>query len=273
MIRTSFLALYVALLPLLSRADAPKPAELISVQEGTLPLVLTAPHGGTKDVPGVTAKREGKDVTSKFVTAMDTNTDQLAAKIAAGVEKRLGAKPHLIVAKFARKYVDANRAATDAYESPAAAPVYEAYHAAIKKACDQVVSQYGRGFLIDVHGQAAVPGSILRGTGNGQTDKALVAKFGRDAITGPNSVLGFLEKSHGYSIFPPAADETSPEDKRYNGGHTVRTYGSGSGGKIDALQMEFGGSLRTKDKLDQTADDVADAIAAFVKEYLPKEKK
>src|SRR5689334_19279043 len=132
MIRTLFFAICVVSL---TRADTPKSTDLIIVQEGTLPLILTAPHGGTRDVPGVTAKREGKDVTSKFVTAMDTNTDQLAMKIAAGVEKRLGAKPHLIIAKFARKYVDANRAPEDAYESPAAAPVYEAYHGAIRKAC------------------------------------------------------------------------------------------------------------------------------------------
>src|SRR5690348_11617781 len=104
MIRITFAALCLALFPLLGRADAAKTADLIIVQEGTLPLVITAPHGGTRDVPGVTAKREGKDVTSKFVTAMDTNTDQLAMKIATGVEKRLGAKPHLVIAKFARKY-------------------------------------------------------------------------------------------------------------------------------------------------------------------------
>jgi N-formylglutamate amidohydrolase len=154
-------------------------------------------------VPGVTAKREGKDVTTKFVTQMDANTDQLAQKIAAGLEKKLGGKPHLIVAKFARKYVDANRPASDAYESPEAAPTYEAYHAAVKAACEKVLAQYGRGFLIDVHGQASVPGSILRGTQNGQTDKALIEKYGRDAIAGPNSVLGFLEKSRGYTVFPP----------------------------------------------------------------------
>jgi hypothetical protein len=53
----------------------------------------------------------------------------------------------------------------------------------------------------------------------------------------------------------------------------VRTYGSGNGGKIDALQMEFGSSLRTKDKLDQTAKDATDAIEAFAEAYLPKQGK
>ena len=135
------------------------------------------------------------------------------------------------------------------------------------------MAKYGRAFLIDVHGQSAIPGSIVRGTANGQTVKALNEKFGRDAIAGPNSVLGFLEKSRNYTIVPPSADEAAPEDKRYGGGHTVRTYGSGNGGKVDALQMEFGSALRTKDRLDQTATDAADAIAAFAKAYLPADKK
>src|SRR2546425_6117621 len=104
MIRAALLAFVLSLLAFVARAAEPttKPADLMLVQQGTLPLILTAPHGGKMAVPGVTAIREGKNVSTRFVTAPDMSTDVLAQKIAAGVEKRLGAKPHLIVARFAR---------------------------------------------------------------------------------------------------------------------------------------------------------------------------
>src|SRR5258706_367118 len=75
---------------------------------------------------------------SRFVVVRDDNTDLLAERLAVAIEKRMKGKPYLVVARFARKYVDVNRPAADAYESPAAAPTYEAYHAALKDACDRV---------------------------------------------------------------------------------------------------------------------------------------
>ena len=52
----------------------------------------------------------------QFATGRDNNTDELAETIAVQLEKRLNAKPFLVVARIERKYLDANRPTESAYE-------------------------------------------------------------------------------------------------------------------------------------------------------------
>ena len=81
--------------------------KLLTVWAGMLPIILSAPHGGRQSIPGVPA-RSGTGVI-QFATGRDNNTDELAEKIAIRLEKRLNAKPFLVVARVERKYLDANR--------------------------------------------------------------------------------------------------------------------------------------------------------------------
>ena len=62
--------------------------DLVHIERGTLPLVLSAPHGGRALVPGVPprTKREGKPYDAKFVTVRDTRSDRLALLIADALE-------------------------------------------------------------------------------------------------------------------------------------------------------------------------------------------
>src|SRR5271163_2865360 len=84
-----------------------KPEDLVIVRDGTIPIILSAPHGGRMAIPNA-ALRVGNGV-DKFQTVRDDHTDELAEKIAANLEKKLGGKPYIIIAKFERKYADANR--------------------------------------------------------------------------------------------------------------------------------------------------------------------
>src|SRR5947208_318345 len=83
----------------------------VVVQKGTLPIILSAPHGGTLALAKVPERKGGEGV-AQFVTVRDVNTDLLATKLAEAVSKQLPGKPYLVVAKFSRKYIDANRPAT-----------------------------------------------------------------------------------------------------------------------------------------------------------------
>jgi N-formylglutamate amidohydrolase len=242
--------------------------KLLLVKKGTLPIILSAPHGGRTPIPGVPV-REGKGV-DKFVTGADTDTDHLAEKLAAAIRKELGGEPYMVVAQFQRRNVDANRPPEQAYESEKAKPVYDAYHKAVKDACDDVRKQWGRGFLIDIHGQAGEKDTIFRGTAGRKSLKDLETRFGMKAVNGPNSIFGALEKK-GYKIFPPGTSDEA-EDKRYSGGFITSHYGSSNGTAIDSIQMEFGTNLRKKEAIDKTAADTAAAIKLFAKEYLPLEK-
>jgi N-formylglutamate amidohydrolase len=205
----------------------------------------------------------------QFATGRDNNTDELAAKTASKLEERFGVKPFLIVALFERKYLDVNRPPSGAYESHQAKPYYDSYHRALRTACDHVRRKWGRGLLLDIHGQGSHGDTIYRGTHNGRTVMSLIDRFGRAALSGAAGMFGHLAQI-GYRVFPP--DDKLHEEERYTGGYIIRTYGSHQINGIDAIQLEIGTDLRRRGVLDRTAADLAQAIAVFAQEYLPSVK-
>ena len=239
-----------------------KPADWLIVSMGTLPIIIAAPHGGREPIPGI-AVRRGAGV-PQFATQRDNNTTELAETFVARLGASVGAKPFLVVARFERKYVDANRPQAAAFESPEAKPYYDAYHAAMAAAVAEVRSRWGGGLLLDIHGQGAEPDMIFRGTDNGRSVTALERRFGKAALTGPLSILGHM-RAKGYAVEPGADDR----ERRYTGGYTTRTYGSHAQDGIDAIQLEFGTNLRAKASLERTANDLAHAVDLFIKSYLP----
>jgi N-formylglutamate amidohydrolase len=135
------------------------PADLVLAQPGTLPIILTAPHGGREAIPSVEPRR-AEDKTSRkwggFKTGGDANTDVLAECIATEITQLTGRAPYLVVVKFQRKYVDANRPPELALEDPRARPYYDYYHQSVRRFIDEVRNGYPAGLLIDVHGQSKV---------------------------------------------------------------------------------------------------------------------
>ncbi len=237
----------------------------VTAESGHLPIIITAPHGGRDGIAGV-APREGKGV-RQFNRKTDTNTARVAEELADALERKLGRRPYVVIARFQRKYIDANRPAKDAYESPDAKAVYDAYHAAIASARGDVAARWGRGALLDVHGQAMIPDAVIRGTQNGRTISALIERSGRAALTGERGLFGQLAR-HGLKVVPPVGSEDL-EPAGYNGGFTVRTYGSADEHSVDAFQLELGRGLRETKVISDTAEKLAGAIADFARESLP----
>lgn len=252
--------------------DAPKPEDFVTVQKGTLPIIISAPHGGKKKVPDV-PERTGKGISANFHTVRDENTAELTEKFVAELEKLLDGKPWVVIARFERKYLDVNRTREESYESEKAKPYYDAYHDALATACKAVKEKFGRGILLDIHGNAVYPAQICRGTQNLKTVTLLKERDGMAAIRGKNSVLGRMEKL-GYKVLPSGdSDDKTKEESKYTGGHIVGTYGSHTKFCIDAIQLEFGTYLRDKEKYPTTAKDLADAVRTFYDMYLKDEKK
>ena len=255
-------ALFVVAIPSL----AAEPERFILAKPGSIPIILSAPHGGRTALPDVPPRANGG--TADFNTVRDENTAELAELIAKEVERRIHAMPYLVIAHFERRFVDVNRSEQMGVESEKAKPYYEAYHRALSSDVKEVSKKWDHGLLLDIHGQGKRPGELARGTNDGQTVESLLKRFGPKALTGPKSLLGAFE-GMGYSIFPPSSsDET--EDKRFIGGHTVRTYGSHQRMGIDAIQLEFGTDLRDKAKLAKTASAMAESIEIFCRAYLPE---
>lgn len=249
--------------------EEPKKAEEpVSVQKGTLPIIVSAPHGGKIPLPDV-PERIGLDV-KMFAKVRDTNTDLLAEKFIAAIEKQLGGKVWFVIARCERRFVDFNRPREGAYENDKAKPAYDAYHTALDSACKAVKEKHGSGLLLDIHGQGAFEGQICRGTQNGKSVSLLVQRHGRAALTGKNSVLGQMERA-GFKILPACdAAEDVKEEAKFNGGFMVQNYGSHTGYGIDVLQLEFGTHLRERAAYPKTAAALADAVAVFHDAYLKK---
>jgi N-formylglutamate amidohydrolase len=270
-------ALFVAALalvsasPLPASAEAMTPATLVLVQSGTMPIVLTAPHGGRQAVPGIPPRNiEGKPKGgSGYETGADVDTDILVQGLAREIRRLTGKDVYLVMAKFQRKFIDANRPPKISFDSPGAEPYYQYYHRAIRGLVDEIRKNYSTGLLIDVHGQGRFPDAIVRGTHNGRSVAKLLDRAGFAAITGPKGLFGRLE-IHGFTVFPsndvpPRGDS---ENAGFNGGYTVGLYGSERTDGIDAVQFEFGTRYRLKGEIDATIGRAAASIVEFYEAYL-----
>jgi hypothetical protein len=120
---------------------------------------------------------------------------------------------------------------------------------------------------MDLHGQATFRESLVRGTRDGQTVSRLIARHGKAALVGPDSVFGGLE-ARGYQVVPPGATPDAPEPRAFRGGFIVATYGSHHENGIDAIQS------RSAQPCAPTARDVtgspralAESVAAFRVRY------
>lgn len=246
----------LALLYLATRSD-----DLVEIQQGDLPIVLTAPHGGTQAIPD-SPERSHKEF-PQFVTVLDTRTDELARQTAKEIEKLFGKKPWVVIAKFSRKYVDVNRPIEYGAESEPAKAQYKLYHEAVQKASDKIHEKFGSGVLLDIHGQGADKEVVFRGTQNLKTVKGISDV----QLFGPNSILGSLE-AQGFKIFPAIKDAHDKENPKFNGGYTVQTYGLNQPKGLLAIQLEFGANYRTTKAIPDTASKIAKALDQYAKLFL-----
>ena len=242
----------LALAPGLARAyDA---AGMVVSSTGALPLILTVPHDGAEFLGLVPVRKTGALV-------RDIGTRELAERVADRLEARTGKRPYLVVARFSRKYLDANRPEAQAMESADALPAYRAYHDTIGRFVAQVKAAFpGGALLLDVHGQGQEPGTTFRGTRAGLTATSLLGRFGPAALQGEHSIIGVLA-AKGYTVHPAPGTASLQEDPRYAGGYTVFHYGSQNPQGIDAIQFEFGKQHRDNARL---PDDLAEALIVFM---------
>lgn len=248
------------------------PADFVDVRAGDLPIIISAPHGGELAIPGVPVRTgDGlKKGPSGFFAGRDVNTELLAAATIKAIEARLGKRPYSVIAKSHRKYLDPNRPAEIAVESPRALEVYDAYHAALARFCEDVRKRFRHGVVLDFHGQGSARDTVFRGTQNGRTDAMLVKLFGEKVHSGPQSLAGLLA-ARGINMIPT---DNSKEKEGLAGGYIVQAYGRREG--IGAVQLEFGMDYRAKENIDGVAEKLADGIVDFAKLYLlenPEPKK
>jgi N-formylglutamate amidohydrolase len=244
--------------------------ELVSAQRGSIPVVISMPHGGRADIAGAEERTLG-------IRSRDVATDEVGLLVVQELTAELGGKPYYVMAQFSRRYVDPNRGPDfreeEAYESALAQVHYDAYHRALREYVDEVRERFGGGILIDIHGQARRPGQIVRGTVRGETVTDMLERHGLEALIGADSIFGQLHEM-GYEVEPAVieAPDSPADEEIYIGGYIVRAYGSQNENGIDAIQVELGRDYRQEDVRRKTAQDLAKAIAVYVRAYVLEEE-
>ncbi|MFN0076241.1 MAG: hypothetical protein ACKVY0_07190 [Prosthecobacter sp.] len=250
--RTLFFHLFLAAS---LHAQTPALEQLIEVRSGTLPIILTVPHGGTLKPDNVLARRYG-------VTGMDANTVPLSEMIIEELQVLYGGKPHAIFSRLHRTRLDPNREIKEAAQGePTAEAAWHRFHDSAQNARDVVMKKHGHGLLLDIHGHRhldqrvelgyLIKGELLKaGDAELNANAALIATTSireldqrspqsfAALLRGPQSLGGLLE-FRGFRCLPsPTKDNPSLLAGYFSGAYDVLAHGSRDGGTVSAIQVE-----------------------------------
>ena len=253
--------------------------DLVKSHQGTMPIILTCPHGGTLAPPEVAERTSAATPTTctginRYVTSGDALTAEITEAVAQKILDVTGLSPYVVIAQFDRLYIDANRPAECAFTDPAAASFYDEYHDRIATDVTEILRlNQNRGFLFDIHGTWRDVADLYLGTANGST---LVNGVTRDDLLARHGLRGLLRDSRhlvdGPAIFAPAYN-VSPNPRNddfgpVNGGYTVRHYSSTM--SINSIQIEIRDEIRNDDvRREFVQEDLAFALINFVRRYAP----
>jgi hypothetical protein len=231
----------------------------VEVVAGSLPVVISAGHGGGLEPAEIPDRSWG-------VTVQDGSTEALARELAAALTRLTGRHPHLVLSHLHRRKLDPNREIVEAAQGdPKAERAWNEFHGAIAHARQQATAAWGGGLYIDVHGhghaiqriewgyalsagdylqsdaildtQAFVARSSLRGAAGRPGNRHSQLLRGADS-------LGGLMQGRGYAGVPSPAVPAPGGDPYFDGGYSVRRWGSIDGSFVDGVQIEFPGDLR-----------------------------
>lgn len=249
---------------------------LVKRHRGTMPVILTCPHDGSEAPPNVgERKSENTPSNCRFTTGRDRDTALITESVAQKILDLTGLSPYVVIARFHRKFIDANRSTDCAFTDSDAQPFYDEYHNRISGYINQLLLQNeNRGFLFDIHGfteQEDDNADIALGTANGST---LRPEFNRANIFMQHGLHGLLKWAR-HQTFPipdvfkyrvSPVDEAATEIGRLNGGFTVRNYSA----VLNCIQIEIANTIRDDEaKRKFLIEDLAFATINFVRRYTP----
>tara|TARA_B110000483_G_scaffold120143_1_gene145113 strand:+ start:462 stop:1382 length:921 start_codon:yes stop_codon:yes gene_type:complete len=230
--------------------------DYVIFKTGNIPLLIIAPHGGDLK-PQWLDDRNCEN--SKIVQ------DRYTLEIALQIEQELntlGFQPFLVLSKMHRIKIDLNRSLETALcKDKSAMPLWMVFHNQIDIFQNEISSSYGRGLIIDLHGQShpeerielgyLLNGSMLRDLEQNATDysnqvsiKNLISNHPKQTsfqqlLVGENS-LGTLLSEQDFAAVPSQSDQAPLESQLFfSGGHNTINYGSRDSGTIDAIQVEL----------------------------------
>lgn len=258
----------------------------VEYRAGNLPLIFSAPHGGSLEPDSLPDRS-----CSGCVTVKDSWTQTIAEGVYDAIFQKTGCYPHLIINLLHRKKFDANRDIGDAADgNPYVEQAWFGYHAFIDSAKVRTVNDYGRGTFLDVHGHAHTIqrielGYLLSASELQLSDSALntptfieessIRTLVDDNIQGlvhsellrGASSMGTLFETRGFPAVPSTNDPYPlPGESYFSGGYNTVRHGSrDNNGEIDAIQLEFNQDVRFNDT---TRAKLIDSLAVIALEYI-----
>jgi hypothetical protein len=250
---------------------------------GNLPIVISAPHGGSDDPPELPERQSG-------VKSLDSNTQELARSIAAAFQTKTGGFPHVIICRVTRRKVDCNRDIHEgAQGNPLAEKIWEQYAGFIHEAQLEVIRSFGKGFFVDLHGHGHPirrlelgygheqttlenPNSILcsPATAHESTLRNVASPDGSNyaqLLRGPLSFGALMEK-HGFPS-TPSPSVPHPPLPYFSGGYNTRNFARERTG-FCGLQIEtnYPGLRDTAENRANFANAFVETTRTFLSEHL-----
>ena len=266
-----------------SRPDVIFDDSWLNVVEGNMPLIISAPHGGTIKPNSIKDRTCGTGV-------KDDNTAELSFEIEKAFAE-YDKKPYLVVARIARTKIDLNRDLEQAScGNTEVAYTWGQYHKAIESAIDEAIEKFGYALYIDLHGQSHPVrrlelGYLLKApaleanyasTNTAQSGelKTSVQNLINNSenltvkamLTGENAFGTIMEKS-GFPAVPSLNDPFPKEGEAYfTGGYNTRRYTSPDYPNVFGMQIEanFHGVRNSP----ENRAKFAEAFAKSMDEYL-----
>ena len=131
---------------------------LVKRHRGTMPAILTCPHDGSES-PAKVRERTSAETPAgcNFKSGRDTETAGITEAVAQKILEVSGLSPYVVIARFHRKFIDANRKESCAFTDSDAQLFYDEYHNRISGYITQILSQNQNcGFLFDIHGTGVI---------------------------------------------------------------------------------------------------------------------
>ncbi len=251
---------------------------LVKRHRGTMPVILTCPHDGSESPANVTERTNAATPAGcDFTNTRDNETAAITEAVAQRILDLIGLSPYVVIARFHRRFIDANRSRNCAFNDADARPFYDEYHNRVSAYVNQILDQNeSRGFLFDIHGTRVIeqdPADIYLGTANGES---LLPSFDRRDLFKQHGLHGLLKWARHrtgaggsgpvfqYRVSP--ATETTAETSGVTGGFTVRNYGA----LLNSIQIELASTVRDDgEKQAFVVEDLAFAIMNFVRRHAP----
>jgi len=254
----------------------------IEYLEGSLPIIISAPHGGTFAPNDIVNRTDG-------VFDRDDYTKELTLEIIEEFFKQTNCYPHTIMMDLCRTKVDANREENEAVsKDEQSIATYRSFHSFIEESISKVGKKYQKGLYLDIHGQShqhkaiefgyLLTNDILRL----ENDKlSAYAKRSSIATISDYSDYSFIEQIKGdYSLGTlmskkgfasiPSKDMpyASKDDEYFEGAYNTKTYASTNGNCVSAIQIEFPYYCRESNvNRKETAKAIVSSILEFMKTH------